>query len=120
MIREEIFPGRFLKATDLDSKAVTMTIERVVQEELDEQVKAVVYFRGKSKGLVLNATNYDAIADNHGVQTDDWPGVEIELYPTTVQFKGKRVACIRVRMPQRPLPAEAEADAPVAAGEPPF
>ena len=120
MIREEIFPGRFLKAADLDGKAVTMTIESVVQEELDEQVKAVVYFRGKSKALVLNATNYDAIADNHGVQTDDWPGAEIELYPTTVPFKGKVVPCVRVRIPRRLLPAEAEADAPVGAGEPPF
>ena len=120
MKRDDIFPSRFLKAADLDGKAVVVTIERVVQEELDEQVKAVVYFHGTTKALVLNATNYDSIAERYGEDTDGWPNAELELYPTTVSFKGKVVPCVRVRIPQRPLPVEAEADAPVVAGEPPF
>ena len=121
MKRNDIFPSRFLKAADLGGKVVVVTVERVVQEELDEQLKAVVYFHGSTKPLVLNATNYDSIAEHYGEDTDGWPDAEIEVYPTKVQFKGKLVPCIRVRMPQRrPDPLGADANAAVAAGEPPF
>ena len=115
--RDEIFPSRFLKAADLGRKAVTMTVKRVVQEELDEQVKSVVYFLNQSKALVLNATNYDSIAEDNGQETDNWPGAKVELYETTVLFRGKRVPCIRVRTPQRRLPPEMEADAPAGAAD---
>ena len=54
----------------------------------DGKQKPVLYFRGKVKGFVLNATNYDAIADAYGDETDDWSGQPVELYPTKVPFKG--------------------------------
>ena len=119
MKRDDIFPSRFFKAADLGGKAVTVTVERVVQEELDE-LKAVVYFHRATKALVLNATNFDSIAAYYGKDTDEWTDAELELYPTTVLFKGKTVPCVRVRIPQPSLPTEAEAEADDLAGEPSF
>ena len=117
MLREDIFPSKFLKAADLGGKAVTMMVEKVVQEDLGDQIKTVVHFLNQSKALVLNATNYDSIAEDHGQETDNWPGAKVELYETTVLFRGKRVPCIRVRTPQRRLPPEMEADAPAGAAD---
>ena len=72
----------------------------------DGKQKPVIYFRGKEKGLVCNATNYDVIADAYGDETDDWAGQPIELYPTKVPFKGQLTDAIRVRIPQaKPEPA---------------
>ena len=96
-----------------------MIIENVAREDVgdDAKQKPVIYFRGKEKGLVCNATNYDMIADAYGDETDDWPGQPIELYPTRVQFKGQLTDAIRVRIPQakpapEPKPAPTPAPAP--------
>ena len=43
-------------------------------EELDGQEKMIVYFKDKEMGLVLNKTNAFRIAENHGEETNDWPG----------------------------------------------
>ena len=42
-------------------------------------------------------TNFDAVADICGADTDGWPGCQIELYPSKTQMGGKTVDCIRVR-----------------------
>ena len=60
-------------------------------------VVAVVTFKGRKKSLVMNRTNYDAVADLHGEETNDWPGKTIELYPTRTSMGGKTMDCIRVR-----------------------
>ena len=68
----------------------------------------MLHFRGKQKGFVVNATNYDVIADAYGDETDDWAGQPIELYPTRVHFKGQLTDAIRVRIPQaKPAPKPA-------------
>ena len=78
----------------------------------DGKQKPVIRFRGKEKGFVCNATNYDVIADAYGDETDDWAGQPIELYPTRVPFKGQLTDAIRVRIPQaKPAPTQASADA---------
>jgi hypothetical protein len=106
MKRSELFPSRFLKHSDLQGRAITVTIESVQQEEVgdEERLKPVVHFRGRQKGLVLNATNYDTLADIYGDETDDWVGLLIELYPARTPFKGKMTDCIRVRVPEAKQP----------------
>jgi hypothetical protein len=59
--------------------------------------KLVVTFKGRKKALVVNRTNYDAVADLHGEETDGWPGKSIELYPSRTSMGGKTMDCIRVR-----------------------
>ena len=110
MKKDEVFPSKYLKAADLGGKPLVVTIDRAVLETLKSpegksQEKTVVSFRGLKKTLPLNLTNWNSIADICGDDTDDWPGHQIELYPTTTEMGGKAVDCIRVRPPsQRPLP----------------
>jgi hypothetical protein len=71
-----------------------MVIDDVFKEDIGDGTKPVVHFRDQTKGLVLNATNFGAIANQHGDETDDWRGKAVTLYPTRV---GKRVDAIRIR-----------------------
>jgi hypothetical protein len=109
--RDEVFPSKYLKASNLNGKPIEVVLERAVQETLKtpdgkEQTKTVLYFKGAKKGLPLNLTNWDAVAAATGEDdTDRWPGHRIELYPTTTTMQGKTVDCIRIRPPaQRELP----------------
>jgi hypothetical protein len=97
-----MFPGSYLKAGDLQGKAHILTIDSLVEEEIGEpkESKWVLKFVGKERGLVLNKTNTNAIADLHGDETDNWKGKEVVLYPTKTEFAGKSVDCIRVKLPE--------------------
>lgn len=97
MNKNDMFPSKNLKASDLNGKAVVVTITEVTMEKLGDDEKPVVHFRGKEKGLVLNRVNSDTIAMVLGTdETDEWTGGKITLYPTKTDFQGKRVDCIRV------------------------
>jgi hypothetical protein len=109
--RDEVFPSKYLTASDLKGKPVTVTIESATLEPLrtlegKEQTKTVLSFKGARKTLPLNVTNWDAVAAATGEDdTDKWPGHAIELYPTTTTMQGKSVDCIRIRpAAQRELP----------------
>ena len=109
--RDEVFPSKYLTASDLKGKPVTVTIESATLDTLKtregkEQTKTVLGFKGARKTLPLNATNWDAVAAITGEDdTERWPGHAIEIYPTTTTMQGKPVGCIRIRPPaQRELP----------------
>ena len=91
--RNEIFPSKYLKASDLAGKPLVVEIERAPTETLgsgnDAEEKTVLYFRGGVKPLPLNMTNWDAVAAIAGDDTDDWPGHRVELYPTTTDTEGQ-------------------------------
>jgi hypothetical protein len=66
-----------------------------------KEKKLVARFVGKEKGLVLNRTNADSIAEIAGSEdTDDWAGQTIVLFPDTTKFGGKTVDCVRIRATQ--------------------
>jgi len=101
----DMFPGRFLRGSDLKSPA-TVVIRRVVQErmysraERAEADKWVVYFEGARKGLVLNRTNAEKIAEIVGSRdSDDWIGRQVVLYPVEIEVAGARRPAVRVRAP---------------------
>jgi hypothetical protein len=79
-----------------------------------------LYFRGGTKALVLNLTNWDAVADIAGDDTDGWPGQRIEVFPTTTELRGKIVDCIRIRPPAQrefvPAATKKKPPPPAAAG----
>ena len=115
MKRSELFPSRFLRHADLQGRPQTVIIKDVTLEDVgdDGKQKPVIRFRGKEKGFVCNATNYDVIADAYGDETDDWAGQPIELYPTKVAFKGHLTDAIRVRISQaKPAPVSKPAPTP--------
>ena len=113
MMRDEVFPSKYLKAADLKGKPRIVTIESARYEPLKgldgkETYKIVLYFENVPKSLPLNATNFDAVCDATGFpDTEDWPGQRIELYPTKTTMGGKAVDCIRIRRPSASRPAVA-------------
>lgn len=97
-----IFPAKYLKATDLKGREHTVTIERAEIETLGDDRKLVLYFKGAEKGLVTNRTNADRIAHGYGTNTDLWLGQPILLYCDLVSFQGRTVEAVRVRVPAKP------------------
>lgn len=95
----EAFPSNYVKAADLNGKAVTVVIERVTIEDIGKDRKMVVYFQGKEKGLVTNKTNANNIALLYGDDTDNWIAREVVLFSAWVDYQGKSVEAIRVRGP---------------------
>jgi hypothetical protein len=101
MKASDIFPGKYLKAADLGTAEPIVTIERVAMEELGDETKAVVYFKDKTKGVVLNKTNWNSIVEISGEDDcDDWAGTRIKLYVAKVEYQGKRMPAIRIDAPE--------------------
>jgi hypothetical protein len=95
-----------LYAFDLDGREVTIQIEKCFAGELmgekgRKSKKPMLQFVGKAKKLALNRTNGKTIASLYGTDTDNWAGRWITIYPTTTDFGGETVDCIRVK-PQVP------------------
>lgn len=110
--------GSYIKAEDLQGKAIRVSIERVDIEEIKsdagKEKKLVAHFSGKDKGLVLNRTNADALNEIFG--TDDyeqWTG-PVVLYPDTTMFGGKKVPCVRVKANMNGATPPPVVEAPVA------
>ena len=57
------FPSSYLRAGDLQGKTFKMIMKEVVMEDIGDDHKAVLYFQGADKGVVMNKTNASAIAD---------------------------------------------------------
>jgi hypothetical protein len=103
--RNEIFPSKYLKASDLAGKPLVVDLERAPTETLgsgnDAEQKTVLYFGNGVKPLPLNMTNWDSVAAIAGDDTNDWSGHRLELYPTTTKLKTNVVDCIRIRAPRQ-------------------
>jgi hypothetical protein len=104
------FPSKYIKVEDLNGRPLVVTVARVADELVgqDKDDKNVVYFREITKGLVLNRTNGESIAElANSEDVDDWPGARLQLYPAKTKYGGKTTPCIRVEA------------APAASGRPP-
>lgn len=101
------FPSAYLKAADLQGRKCMVTMRQISMEEIGGEHKPVLLFDGTDKGLILNKTNANIIAEMHGEETDDWLGKKIVLYPARVEFSGKIVDAIRVELQQRALSSQA-------------
>ena len=97
-INEE-FPSKYLKSSDLAGNVVNVKIDRVAVEQIGDDRKLVMYFIGKSKGMVLNKTNARTIGDVYGEDTDDWVDKQIEVFSMKVDFQGRMVDGLRIRIP---------------------
>lgn len=116
----DAFPSQYLKASDLKGRSVTVEIDRVEFEPVGQakEMKPIVYFAGKEKGLVLNKTNSLKIASlADSAQTEDWAGVAILIYPTETSFQGEMVDCIRVKAAPSRHQAAAPPPPPPPAGD---
>lgn len=93
---DELYPGRFLKASDFKGEKVTLTIANVDLEELEgdkgKKVKGVVSFEKTEKQLALNKTNGICLKEMFGKKVQEWVGRKVTLFAST--WNGED--CIRV------------------------
>lgn len=97
---DDVFPSNFLKAADLQGQTPTVTIDRIEMQDIGDDRKAVIYFQGKQKGVVLNKTNATNISERHGKETGNWIGKKVVLFTAWVDFNGKSTEAIRIRPAQ--------------------
>lgn len=118
----DVFPSKYLKASDLGGAERVVTISHVDFEPVgpDREMKAVIYFNGKQKGMVVNKTNANAVASISGsALTEDWAGTRVALYPTEASFAGNTYEVVRIRRPKAPTPGKSATTAkPVAVAKP--
>lgn len=94
-----MFPSKYLKASDLDGPVIA-TIVGVEQQEMnDGQSKPVIVFSEPHlKMMVVNRTNANNAAKALGTgDINAWTGRKIVIYPSTTEFKGATVSCLRIR-----------------------
>lgn len=106
MKRSDAFPGNYISKEDVETP-LTLTVASVTREEINDgddgkKTKTVIHFTESAvMPMICNGTNWDAIAELYGDDSDDWTGKSIELYhDPKVMFGNKRVGGIRVRAPQ--------------------
>lgn len=108
---DSAFPSTYVKASDLGGKPARLVIRSVQMETVGSDQKPIMYFEKREKGMVLNRTNANTISMVYGTNTDDWVGGEVELFTAMVDFQGRSVEAIRVRIPPRkPAARQAEYD----------
>ena len=102
----DVFPSKYLKASDLNGQARNAVIERVEKEKMQTgEQKLVAYFRNGTKGMVLNKTNCKTIAHiAMSDETADWIGQVVQVFVADVEFQGEMVAALRLRQPQKQRP----------------
>ncbi len=93
----------YLVGEMLDSKEITLTIEKVerieIQNQKGKEIKPVAFFKGTEQRLVLNVTNMAAIAQELGTPyIEEWSGQKIILRPVDGVFFGKKQIAIRIKI----------------------
>jgi hypothetical protein len=116
--KDQMFPSKYLKASDLNGRSVTLEIKSAPEEMLtgfsgQQEKKTVLYFTTSPKKLPLNKTNFEAVVDVTGeADSDHWPGHRIEVYSvSTDKGPGVRIRTPAVRpaaMAGKPRPAVAD------------
>jgi hypothetical protein len=105
-----MFDSKWLNVGDLDEAERVVVISKVepgmVGEGPDAERKPILWFEGESKPFAANVTNAKTIANLYGRDTEAWIGKAITLYPTTTEYKGETVPCVRIRpaVPGRKMP----------------
>jgi hypothetical protein len=95
----------FLKADDIGGDMPIVQIETAEVKDFDGgERKLVLTFHGQDKSLLLNMTNAKAIGQAYGTNTDNWIDKSIMLFTMMVDYQGKMVNAIRVRMPPSSKP----------------
>lgn len=100
----DVYRSKFLRATDLpQGRECPVTIDSLTLEKMESggDEKPVIRFRGKQRGMVLNKTNANVIAQQLGDEMDSWVGQDIILYTAMTQFGGQVVPCLRCRVPEQ-------------------
>ena len=100
-----LFPGKYLKGAELEGKTIIVTIDRIdPRQELamkkkgggvEKEMKPVLYFVGKKKGMVMNKTNGQRIAALYGKEVKEWIGKSLLLHTEKVKAGGQTHDALR-------------------------
>jgi len=90
------FPSKYLRCADLQGRTIRAQISNVATEQMGKDMRPVLYFAGKQKGLVINKTKAMLLADAWGPETHNWIGRDISLRPDKALFEGKVTDSIAV------------------------
>ena len=102
----DMYPSKYLKAEDLRGKdgkgwrEYQLTVKNVGLEEMggeSNEKKWVLHFEKAEKGLVLNRTNAQTLADAYGDESDEWLGQKVVLFVMTVTTPQGPKPGIRIR-----------------------
>jgi hypothetical protein len=107
---DDLFPSKYIKASDLNGKPLDVVIKSLKIESMKDMGgnaadKPVLSFIGQSKQLVLNKTNAGLLVELFGDESDNWQGKRVQLFPSKASIGAKQVDAVRIRA--------AGADAPV-------
>jgi hypothetical protein len=91
-------PSKYLKTTDLQGRRPNVQIDRVTYEDVDGDMRYILYFIGKAKGLILNVTNTRTLLDALGDESDHWQGATLELFAIDTEFQGRATKGLRLRL----------------------
>jgi hypothetical protein len=82
----DVYPSKYLRGADLAGHVVSVRIEHILmepffnQETKETEKKPVLYFAGKSKGLILSKSLAFRIAEILGSEDmESWHGKEIVI-----------------------------------------
>ena len=83
---DQLFPGRFIKAGEMNGKPVTLTIKDVFIDALETETgntesKPIVSFEETTRHWVLIKTNAQCLLSMWGPDTAAWLGKRVTLYP---------------------------------------
>lgn len=100
---DELYPGRFLRASLFKGKPVTYTITRFDREEIEgekgKQMKTTLYFAETEMAHVLPKINAVCLRAMFGDRVTEWIGKRVTFYGTTAIMPlpaKKNEPCIRV------------------------
>lgn len=107
----DLYAGKYLNTSDVKEKPFRGTIVRAKAEEMkDGKVKAVIYFEGRDRGLVLNGTRHDTLIQITGsANSEDWIGTKIDVRDGMTNYGGKPTGCIVISKPAVKKTAEQKA-----------
>ena len=108
--------SKYLKAADFD-KERKFRIKSATDEVVgnDKEHRLVLWFTNDKRGLVLNRTNIRVLREAFGDVVDSWVGKIVVVYPTSVDFRGKLVPALRVRIPPPKQPTTSTGNGAAAA-----
>ena len=97
---DQLYPSKFLRASDLGGAPLTVTIGGITRENVGGEPKAIITFASGEKPFIANKTNGNTLCKLFGKETANWIGKQIVLVPTEVDFRGDMVEAIRIRAPR--------------------
>lgn len=119
MKTSQMIQSKFLKKDDFPSPEV-LTIKDCSLEEVGKgDSRWVLFFKEKTKGVVLNVTKIKQLENAYGDDSDGWIGKKVKLsHDPTVMMGTQQVGGIKFAFPPNLPPVQPRAPAPAqAAGD---